>query len=521
MKNIISSKYINFFFPLITISFVILNYSIIPVHDDWDSKLSFPVKFLSTFNFNLFFDFHNEHPIALGKLIFLLDYIFFSAKGYLCSIVSISVLFYFTFLINKIVKLNYKKIFLLELLFFSIIFIPIQKSNLIWPFQVVFLLGVFLQLFSLFNIYLASIEKKKFYLWISVLLALISPFTLANSFLSLIFISFYYFINGYKKISFILITYFILFSVYFFINFIGLDVDHSNDYIFNFFDFIIFSFSLAGAFFGHLFMKGNFGLVISIIFGAYMFLLCPYICYRNFKYNSWTPVKILLFISINIILLNILLLAYGRSGFEFNKSLSSRYAVYSIILIILYTLFFYKQLINILFNSKKIFSYVFKILLILIFIQYIKVLPSVFFEKDKIDKKYLALNSLIYKDYNSPYLSSIYDLKKINNLISNFELIKTTNPDLYIFNYFKYIKNDDKDFNLIFIDSDIMTKKLVPNTNYEKIEMRVKINDKKILYLFDNNKINIGYALIYKKDKKYSYFLAYLPAGTNSVYYDI
>ena len=80
MKIALNLKYIKYGLPLITLSFVIFNYNYIPIHDDWDSKLAFPAKFLSTFNFSLFFDFHNEHPIALGKLIFLLDYVFFQLR---------------------------------------------------------------------------------------------------------------------------------------------------------------------------------------------------------------------------------------------------------------------------------------------------------------------------------------------------------------------------------------------------------------------------------------------------------
>jgi len=519
MKNITSSKFIRFFFPLITLSFVIFNYSYIPVHDDWDAKIGFSAKFLSTLNLSLFFDFHNEHPIALGKLIFLLDYIIFSANGYFCSFISISVLFYFAYLINKIIKLNYKNNFLLELLIYSIIFIPIQKSNLIWPFQVVFLLGVFLQLFSLLNIYLASIEKKKVYLFLSVFFAAISPFTLANSFLSLLFISFYYFVNGYKKIAYSFILYFLSFSVYFYVNFINLNVEHSKVFIFNFFDFVIFSFSLAGAFFGHLFMKGNFGLIISVIFGLSIFLLFVYHLIRNYKSDPWTPLNILLFISIGIILLNIILLAYGRSGFELGKSFSSRYAIYSIILVIFYTLFFYKKITNNLLSSK-IFRYLFNILFILIIFQYIKVLPSIFYEKDRINKKHLALDSLIHKDYNSQFLSSIYDPSRVDKLISNFEFIEKNNPDLFFLNFFKYSKTDNKNLNLTVIDSDGFSRNFVPNTNYEKIEFKIKKNDKKLIYLFDDNKINVGYALLFKKDKQNSYFLTYLPMGTNFKYFD-
>jgi len=186
--NKVLTNLIPLWFSVTTVYALFAYYSPVPYWDMWNGYLEFYLKVLHG-DFSVWFAQHNEHKILISRLLFFVDHYFFDGSlvfliimnGLLMGLITITHLSLAQKLFNK-ESLNYK---IMAALLFAFSFSWVQKENITWGFQSQFFLAYVLPYLTFFTMVAFSQKRANIWFIFSLLLGMLSTFTMANGVLTL------------------------------------------------------------------------------------------------------------------------------------------------------------------------------------------------------------------------------------------------------------------------------------------------------------------------------------------------
>lgn len=358
LKNYLS------FFAFFYISSVIIgiynNYSPVPYWDMWNGYLEFFIKVQNGDTYAWIAQ-HNEHRILLSRILFWIDIKFFDGLSYFLLICNFFLMLSIVYLFSKIINNLFKYIdttrYYLLLSITILTFSWIQNNNITWGFQSQFFLA---HLFPLLSFYLlgkySETENNLFY-FTSLIVAILSVFTMGNGILVLpllIVLAFIFKISKGKQLTTLLTT-IITLSIYF--------ADYTSPaghgsltetVLQHPEDFILFIFTYLGAPIG--LAVGESKLIVSQFSGFLFIALSSYYTSRAFKEKRSVVLVFALLTFIAYIGATAFGTAGGRAVFGLEMALSSRYttpvlmAWSSLLILSIYFIDFKKKHLSILFT---------------------------------------------------------------------------------------------------------------------------------------------------------------------------
>jgi len=351
---IISKKNnITFIFCVISVLYIglaifggIQHYSPVPHWDMWDGYLGFYVKALSG-DWSAWWAQHNEHRIVIARLFFWMDLAWFHGTGLFLIIINYVLValgcFTFTLAINE--KTNSKTQFILFFMY-SWMFYWIQNNNLTWGFQSQFILAQLLPLCAFYFLHKSRTTPNTIsikYFFLATCFGIAAMGTMANGVLALPLMTIYCMILhfGWKKTFFLAILSGALVTLYF----SGYHAPSGHGSLINavqnnFSGLIQYILLYTGGPFYYLVGKGNTGMLVAQIAGAFLIISASIFSYQSLR----SPPKNTLNLALLTFILYIGGTAFGTAGgrliFGIHQALSSRYMTPSIMawvaLLILY-----------------------------------------------------------------------------------------------------------------------------------------------------------------------------------------
>lgn len=350
----IKNKYVilSGLFSLLIISLAILggvlNYSPVPYWDMWGGVLKFNFD-IDNGNYSTWWSQHNEHRIVIARVLFWLDYNFFSGLSIFLIVLNYILVSLFVFMfwlfvrnINEYRQLSQQEI-VFGILLSSWLFLWVQKENLVWAFQSQFFLAQLLPLCSLFCLARSSQTKNSSDFMVACLLGCLSVGTMANGVLVLPLMLCYSLVLklNTKRISFLLLLSLAAIFLYFFdYHSVEGHGSLSSSLQNNSIGLIHYSFIYLGSPFFYFFKKFYFAKDAALFFGLLLFCASIWIACIELQKKNKSPFVIALLFFILYIGVTAFGTASGRYIFGLDQAVSSRYttpaiAAYAALLVIL------------------------------------------------------------------------------------------------------------------------------------------------------------------------------------------
>ena len=325
------------YFKILAATFTLLafigafkNYSPIPVGDMWNGYLDFYVK-ASQGDLKVWWSQHNEHRILLSRILFFVDLLVFSGRGFflICmNYLTLSmVCLIFWKIWREVTNLNHKWAFYFLVAW---LFSWQQKENLVWGFQTQFIIAQLFPLCAFYFIHLANKanEKRNLEFNLAILFAILSVGTMANGILAMPLLLTFSILARFPLRRILKIFFLsILVIVVYFCGYHSPE-GHNNPlsvFIQNPFWLIGYCLLYLGGPFLAIFGKTTFGYALIMFAGLFI----PYSFFIFFKELIFTNKKNSIFLVLLIFILFVLLTAFitasGRVNFGISQALSSRY----------------------------------------------------------------------------------------------------------------------------------------------------------------------------------------------------
>ncbi len=335
-------------------------YSPVPLGDSWDSMIGF----LNNENYKNvanWFSQHNEHRIALTKVIFWLNYVFFDADNLPLIILNyilagLSFLLFYSiarksFLATSDTMENYAKNYILFVIFIAI-FSKMQDENFDWEFQSQFFLAYLMPLFSLYLLGRSSVEADKSVklFGFSCFFGILSAGTMANGALTLPALAFLGLLLriSWKRVLILVILSLLVLFVYF-IDY-QTPTDHSSfDSLNKPLELFLYMISYYGLIFK--FLLGKVG---CRIFGVLFLILLALNLVKIVKKEEESWINIVLIGFICYVALTGFVSAIGRCGaFGTSQAYSGRYSTPMIMAWVSFLIIYRESVIDFLSRSNK------------------------------------------------------------------------------------------------------------------------------------------------------------------------
>jgi len=407
----VNAKHIAFFltfciFTLISYGIFIYSFSLnLPMWDDYDSALGFLNSWSSEINYNdriqLLFSQHNEHRIVLTRLIELSYFKIFNNLNFF-HLILISNVFLFVIIglhVFYFYKYQYEYFWQLTTICLFLLLSPIQWEAQLWTCGGLQNFGQVM--FSMATIFLIKpVLTKTGYVKIAhaALLLLFSGINIfiGGAFVPLfISISLFFLIKReYKLVTLSIFVY----SAFFYFYFVLLNYNHSPHPSPSIFNFIVFFFAFVGNGL-HIFHP-----LITLLCGLFIVILGFYFR-KIILRNEIHLLYIIFFILVN------LLTDYSRSYMDPALGHSSRYAIYSLILILfLIEMSLYYSVI------RKFFTWIVFLCLLHFLVSFNSVLKN----RDFLARYNTTKSDIFYPDISVAIEK--YNLAKMNKIFSSTEL---------------------------------------------------------------------------------------------------
>lgn len=263
------------------------HFSMVPLWDIWDGGLNF---FLDSNHLKAWWSPHNEHRIVLAKVFFWLDYKVFGGTGLPLIALNYMMLGAFAY-ICIILHKGGESLSRISCIYFSAFFVAwcfqwMQNGNLVWPFQIQFLMAYLIPLISLLALGYSSDKKSELLYFISILMAILSIGTMANGVLvfPLMTVLAYFLRMPLIRVAVLFLITCIAWAIYFY-GLASYPSSHSlydaSNILNESLGFIGYVMLFLGASFGYL-VGGHYGIIAGIMTGVGACLLVSWLAWRVF-----------------------------------------------------------------------------------------------------------------------------------------------------------------------------------------------------------------------------------------------
>ncbi len=365
MTNKILKYYLSAFALFFIISVIIgiyNHYSPVPYWDMWNGTLGFYNQVQNGDAFAWIAQ-HNEHRILLSRILFWIDIHFFGGLSYFLMLCNFLLMLWISYVYLKIISHLFRKNDNIKYYLYStvivLIFSWIQNKNITWGFQSQFFLAY---LFPLLSFYLlgrySELKENKFYIS-SLIVGILSVFTMGNGILVLpilVVLGFILNISRQKQII-ILLTTIVTLGLYFNNYVLPAQHGHLIPTLLNHpKDFFLYILTYLGGAIGNSFETNRF--LIAQFFGLILIFSSLYYTYKIYKDRNSPTMLYALLAFIAYVGATAFGTAGGRVIFGVSQALSSRYMTPSLmvwvalLIVFVYYINFkstYVKLINILF----------------------------------------------------------------------------------------------------------------------------------------------------------------------------
>lgn len=484
-------------------------YSPVPVQDYWDQSILF-FHDINNGNYSAWFDFHNEHRIAIVRVFYFIIHFFFPDHEYFLTL--LNYLFFMTLYLflycvgkinNKIFSGNHpdlKKLYFV--IFFSMAFFWSQRLNYFFEVQSQVILSFLLPLvgFYYLNKYYKSKLLANFIL--CIFFGIISSYTIISGVIVLPIMMFFVILmeKGLTKNLLILLFFSILSSL---VYFSGYDnQNHSsilnNLYIYDL-SIIDFYLSVIGSPISFLFGKSYFAQLVAKFFGLFVLVVFIRKIFVIFKTNTLTEINFTIFLFSIYLFSTLFLTSLGRVDFGLQEAYSSRYTTCSLLLYCSLLSFFSEDICSIYKKKKKIISVIVYIVILLMAIY-----QTTAFKRfdEKFNKRNIAILALHLKIDDAEYLEKLYpDTERLKDIyekarIDNISISRKFN---------KLIKTNifNEDYQLLNLEIN-SSKFFSVDDKYFRFTTKV-FADNGFYNILDESKNIIGYGFVSENKKFMGY----------------
>jgi hypothetical protein len=164
------------------------HYSPVPFVDMWDGQMPF---LANTRDWHTWWAQHNEHRIFLSRILFLMDFKFFSSNAiflFFCNYLFAFMSFIIFFMALKEMLKNEKNTITLPIMasiLLCLLFFWDQKENFTWAFQSQFFLASSLPLLAFYSLHKSYTSSQVYWFILACFVGLLSSGAMANGILAL------------------------------------------------------------------------------------------------------------------------------------------------------------------------------------------------------------------------------------------------------------------------------------------------------------------------------------------------
>lgn len=339
MRKFLYLDFLSIFFgsvmAILAIQMTVRSFSPVPYWDMWDGALKFYLD-LQEGRWQSWWAQHNEHRIALARVVFFLDYYFLSGSNVLPIVLNLTLVFLNSIVLASFLLAGERHLGMLSVRGVASLFLILgvlsswmQYENFVWGFQSQFFLAQLLPLMALFAL-AKSIHGKDAWFGLSVILGTLSLGTMANGVLALPFLFVASLLISSPRIHsmVLLVASIIGFLLYFH----GYDTPIKHDdpihsLFFNPEKVFAFTLIYLGSPFNEITMRS---LVLDGLLGGVFFFLLGMCCYFVLKTSRRDPFNVTLLVFIGYIVATSIVTSLGRIGFGLIQATSPRYSTPSL-----------------------------------------------------------------------------------------------------------------------------------------------------------------------------------------------